>query len=241
MKSFIVALLIVCACGTAMSQPAGESRIPFLGEMAPAFVAESTRGKIKFPEDYFNKWRIILSHPGAFTPVCTSELIEYADLQDVLKKHNAELIVISADGVSSNNEWLKSIETLTYKGKKPAEIKFPIVSDQGFAISKQYGMQHLKSNSTKSIRGVFIVDPGNKIRLIEFYPSEIGRSTHEMLRALIALQESDNRGVLTPANWQVGDDFLIRPPKNMDEFEDMRKNGKETEYYLNWYMWFQKY
>lgn len=240
MKSFIVSLILICTYGPAISQTTPESRVPFLGETAPSFQAESTKGKIKFPEDYFNKWRVILSHPGAFTPVCTSELIELAELQDLVKKLKTELIVISTDGVNSNLEWIKSMEEIAYKGKKTTKIEFPIVSDLGFTISKQYGMQHIMSNSTKNIRGVFIIDPENKIRLINFYPSEIGRNTNEIVRSLMALQESDNQLVLTPANWQQGDDFLLPSPSNKDEFEKMKRNKKDNQYFLTWYMWFRK-
>lgn len=130
---------------------------------------------------------------------------------------------------------------MIYKDKKTKKIEFPIVSDLGFAISRKYGMQHMHSNSTKNIRGVFIIDPDNKIRIITFYPSEVGRNTDEILRSLMAVQESDKQYVLTPANWKKGDDFLLPAPENKDEFETMKRRKKDNQYYLSWYMWFRKY
>ena len=181
-----------------------------------------------------------MSHPAGFTPVCTSELIEFAYLQEDFKKLNTQLIVVSTDGVNSNLEWISSMESIAYNGKKTPQIKFPIVSDIGLEISRKYGMQHPDVSNTKNIRGVFVIDPDNKIRLLEFYPMNIGRNTNEVLRALTALQESDKNNVLTPANWTTGKDFLLPALANKDEFEKMKEKKKENKYYLAWYMWFRK-
>jgi len=215
-------------------------KIPSLGETAPAFEAQTTKGKIKFPDDYYNKWRIIVSHPAAFTPVCTSELIELAYLQEDFKKLKTEIIVVSTDGVNSNLEWIKSMEEMLYKDKQTPKINFPIVSDIGLEISKKYGMQHPNISNTKNVRGVFIIDPENKIRLLEFYPLNIGRNTEELKRVLIALQESDKHNVLTPANWNAGDDYMLPAPASKDEFEKQKNKKKANEYFLAWYMWFKK-
>jgi len=216
-----------------MAQEIKPTRIPALGEYAPAFEANSTRGDIKFPDNYFDKWRIILSHPAGFTPVCTSEIIELANMQEDFKKLKTEIIIISTDGVNSNLEWIKSMESVEYKGKKTNKINFPIISDLGFEISRKYGMQHPFSSSTKNIRGVFIIDPENKIRMIMFYPNNIGRNMEEIKRVLTALQESDKQSVLTPANWKPGEDFLLPPPSSLDEFEKI-KNKKTVLSGLNY-------
>ncbi|MDD3878346.1 MAG: peroxiredoxin [Bacteroidales bacterium] len=240
MKTLILTIILISSYSIGFAQNQINTRIPLLGEVAPSFEAESTKGNIKFPEDYFNKWRIILSHPGSFTPVCTSELIEFAEIQEELKRLKTELIVISTDGLNSNLQWIKSMEEMTYRGLNTKKIDFPIISDLGFEISRNYGMQQLQSNSTKNIRGVFIIDPENKIRLISFYPTEIGRNTNEILRALIALQESDKQNVLVPANWVTGEDLMLPPPANQDEFERMKRRQTVSQYYLDWYMWFQR-
>jgi len=50
-------------------------RIPLIGENAPSFTTETTTGIINFPFDFGNNWKMILSHPMDFTPVCSTELI----------------------------------------------------------------------------------------------------------------------------------------------------------------------
>lgn len=241
MKPIIITqIFVLLFVFQALAQNDPQIRVPMLGETAPSFEAISTTGTVKYPGDYYNKWRIIFSHPGAFTPVCTSELIELANLQENFKNLKTELIVISTDGVNSNLEWIKSMEAMPYKERKTPKIKFPILSDIGLDISKKYGMQHPVISNTKNIRGVFIIDPDNKIRLIEFYPMSIGRNLEELKRALIALQESDKHSVLTPANWKSGEDYLLAPPANQEDFEKQKEKKKADQYFLDWYMWFKK-
>ena len=72
-------------------------RVPLIGEDAPAFEAETTQGKIRFPDDYKGKWVILFSHPADFTPVCTTEFMTFAKIEPELKALNCELIGLSID------------------------------------------------------------------------------------------------------------------------------------------------
>ncbi|OFY36697.1 MAG: hypothetical protein A2W91_03425 [Bacteroidetes bacterium GWF2_38_335] len=215
-------------------------RIPLIGETAPSFIAESTEGKLNFPDDYFSKWKIIFSHPAAFTPVCSTELLELAKLQGKFKKLNTGILVLSTDGVNSHLEWQKSLETIKYQGGETVDIDFPLISDKTLEISKLYGMIHPNYSSTRDIRGVFIIDPSNKIRAMMFYPSETGRNMDEIMRTLIALQSSDDKNILTPANWDPGEDVLLESPTTEKESEKLSKNKNPDIYNLTWYLWFTK-
>jgi len=214
--------------------------IPSLNEAAPAFTAISTQGEVKYPNDFYNKWVIIFSHPADFTPVCTTEIWELAHHQDEFANLNTKLIVISTDGLNSHLEWIKSIESLEYKGMKPTKIKFPLISDVNMSISKMYGMQHPYENSTQNVRGIFIISPKGYIQYIAFYPSYVGRNINEIIRVLTALQESYVNDVLTPVNWQKGDDYLLLPPKSIEMSEKMKEKNDPNFYNYNWYMWFKK-
>jgi peroxiredoxin 2/4 len=213
-------------------------RIPLIGEVAPSFTAETTEGILNFPEDYGRKWKILFSHPQDFTPVCTSEILELAVLQEEFDKLGVKLVVISADPVDSHKEWIKAMEGLNYKGRINVKIKFPLVSDTNLEISKKYGMIHPQSNTTKSVRGVFIIDPDNIVQALYFYPMNVGRSTEEIVRMVQALQTVSSDKVMTPANWMLGDDLLVPfPPKT--ELNDP-KNAPEGLYRIAWFMWFKK-
>jgi len=211
-----------------------------IGESAPTFVAESTMDTIKFPGDYYNKWKILFSHPADFTPVCSTEILELASKKEEFNKLNTKLVVISTDGLNSHIEWVKSLEGINYKGNEKVMIDFPIVSDHSLLISKSYGMIHPKSSTTRNVRGVFIIDPDDKIRAIFFYPSTTGRNIEEIKRTLIALQLTEKKNVLTPADWTPGQDVLIPSPQNIKEANKLEEKNDPKLYSLAWYLWFTK-
>jgi peroxiredoxin (alkyl hydroperoxide reductase subunit C) len=249
MKKFLLFIVaVLCTMTQLLSQTASGSRqetkedrnfrMPLIGENAPSFTAESTNGTINFPDDFGRKWKILFSHPADFTPVCSTEILEMASLQSELDKLGIKLLVISTDALETHLQWKKSMESLNLNNKEGVSIKFPLVEDDNLAISKKYGMIHPSSNSTKSVRGVFIIDPGNVIQAIYFYPMSIGRNTDELLRMVTALQTTSTGNVLTPVNWKKGNDLLVPIPPKTDE------NGKPTVidgYYSPvWYLWYKK-
>jgi len=213
-------------------------RIPLIGESAPSFTAESTSGTINFPNDYGNYWKIILSHPMDFTPVCSTELIELAKLQDEFEKIGVKLLVVSTDPLDTHEQWKAILENIDYKEYNPQKINFPILDDSDLVIAKLYGMIHLETDNNKDVRGVFIIDPENKIRAEYFYPQEIGRNMDEVLRTVIALQTSDRDKIMTPANWEIGNDVIVPFPLK----ENMALMNKESgDYYqYSWFMIFKK-
>lgn len=241
----LIALLAILATGQLFAQDnkpeiKQEVRIPLIGETAPSFTAESTNGKITFPNDFYGKWKIMFSHPAAFTPVCSSELIEIADMQEDFDKLDTKVIVVSTDGVNSHLAWKKSMESIRYHDKETPKINFPLVTDNNLEISRKYGMIHSYSSTTRDVRGVFIIDPNEKIRAIFFYPMNIGRNIDEIKRTLIALQTADNKNVLTPANWMPGEDVLIPAPKTEADADKLAAKKDPTLRELAWYMWLKK-
>ncbi|HZY24230.1 MAG TPA: peroxiredoxin [Bacteroidales bacterium] len=213
-------------------------RIPLIGESAPSFTAESTNGTINFPDDFGAKWKILFSHPQDFTPVCSTEILQLAKMQDEFDKLGIKLIVVSTDELETHLEWKKSMEALKLNEEESVKIKFPIVDDDKRIIAKEYGMIHPSSNSTRDVRGVFIIDPDNVIQAIYFYPSNVGRNTDELLRMVTALKTAASGNVLIPANWRAGNDVLVPIPPKTDPV------GKpivpEGYYSPIWYLWFKK-
>jgi peroxiredoxin 2/4 len=237
---YVFSLLFVLSTSMLFSQENKEVRIPLIGETAPSFTAESTRGKITFPDDFYGKWKILFSHPAAFTPVCTTELIELAEMQPELEKLDTKVAVISTDGLNSHLAWVKSMESIRYKDKDPVKINYPLISDNGLEISKKYGMIHSYSSTTRDVRGVFIIDPNDKIRAIFFYPMNVGRNMDEIKRTLIALQTAEGKNILTPANWIPGSDVLIPAPKTEAEADKLAGKMDPDLHEIVWYLWFKK-
>ena len=232
--------IFILSVFTNAQSPPDQQPIPLLGDEAPSFEANSTQGLINFPSDYFGKWKIMMSHPADFTPVCSTEILDLAEMQDEFKKLNTQLLVLSTDGINSHLDWIRSLEKIQEKEGRKVGVNFPLVPDVGLEISKQYGMIHSGMSSTKTVRGVFFINPDNKICAIFFYPVSTGRNLEEIKRTLLALQESDKKNVLTPSNWEPGDDCLLESPKSREEAEKLAQKNDPNLYSLDWYIWYKR-
>ncbi len=184
--------------------------MPRIGDPAPEFKAVTTQGNIHFPNDYKGSWVILFSHPADFTPVCTSEFMTFASMQDQFAKANCKLVGLSVDGLYSHIAWLRTIkEKIEYKGMKNIEVTFPLIEDITMEVAKKYGMMMPGESNTKAVRAVFVIDPKGTIRTIIYYPLSLGRNFDELYRVVVALQTADAFSVATPADWRPGDDVIV--------------------------------
>ncbi len=213
--------------------------IPLLGSKAPSFKAESTLGKIKFPDDFGKSWKILLSHPKDFTPVCSSEILELSHQQSDYEKLNVKVIVLSVDHVDQHKAWVDALNEVTYKDRAPVKIDFPIIDDSDYKISNKYGMIHPEVSAAENIRAVFIIDPDNFIRSINFYPMQVGRNMAEIKRTIVALQTIDeHKSDVAPANWQPGEELMV-PYLTVEEKKEIGNPDSKIEQ-VTWFMNFRK-
>ncbi len=236
---FLSALILALALSVTSAQQGSSQRIPLIGTRAPSFKAPSTNGPIAFPDDFDGKWKILFAHPRDFTPVCSSEILDLAYRQQDFKDLNTQIVVMSVDRMVSHRSWKADLEDIDFKGRGKVHIDFPLVVDSSYAISYKYGMVDTQSKAGQSVRGVFIIDPQNTVRAFQFYPSEVGRNTDEILRALQALQAHDSHDdVVMPVNWKPGDDFMkaYLTPEDKEELH----NSDPSIYFINWYMIYMK-
>jgi len=193
-----------------MSAESAFGSFPLIGDPLPELNVKTTHGMKNLPGDYKGKWFVLFSHPGDFTPVCTTEFVAFQQLHPKFRELNTELIGLSIDQVFSHIKWVEWIGE-----KLDTEIEFPVIADDMGEVSKKLGMLH-PGKGTNTVRAVIIVDPQGIVRTIFYYPQEIGRNMDEILRAIKALQTSDKYKVATPANWPnnslLGDKVIIPPP-----------------------------
>lgn len=216
-------------------------KMPLIGDYAPSFEAITTQGKIKFPEDYKGKWVILFSHPADFTPVCTTEFMTFAAMDDEFKALNTELIGLSIDSLHAHIAWLRAInEKIEWKGMKNIEVKFPLIEDIKMDVAKKFGMIQPNQSSTQAVRAVFIIDPEAKVRTILYYPLSMGRNFDEIKRIILALQKADNDQVATPADWRPGDDVIVPAPGSCGAAKDRMSKPPKDMYCLDWFMCFKK-
>jgi len=236
MKKTSLILIFLLSVTIIHSQDNENTRIPVIGEKAPSFTVQSTNGKINFPKDFGSSWKVLFSHPQDFTPVCTSEILEVAFMQDEFDKLNTKFLILSVDSLDTHTSWKKAMEDLNYKGRGPVKINIPLASDRNYIVSKEYGMIHEASTSKKTVRAVFIIDPDNTIQTILYYPMSVGRNIDEIKRTIIALQTVAKNDISTPANWQQGNDVLLRVKPSA---ADMSKPDNGI-YEVAWFMIYKK-
>jgi peroxiredoxin (alkyl hydroperoxide reductase subunit C) len=209
--------------------------MPRIGDKAPSFHAVTTQGEINFPKEYEGKWVILFSHPADFTPVCTSEFMTFASMEEKFNQANCKLVGLSVDGLYSHIAWLRTIkEKIEYKGMKNVEVNFPLIEDITMEVAKKYGMIQPGESSTKAVRAVFFIDPKGIIRTIIYYPLSLGRNFEELYRVLVALQTADAFSIATPADWQPGDDVIVPPAGSCGTAKD-RMEGKEDMKCYDWF------
>ncbi len=215
--------------------------MPLIGDAAPPFKAKTTMGEINFPADYAGKWVILFSHPADFTPVCTTEFMTFASMQDEFRKMNVELVGLSIDSIYAHIAWLRTIkEKIEFRGMKNVEVKFPLIEDLKMDVAKKYGMVQPNASSTQAVRAVFIIDDKTIVRAVIYYPLSCGRNMQEIKRLVLAMQKADNEGIATPANWQPGDDVIIPAPGSCGAAKDRVENKEEGKYCLDWFMCLRK-
>jgi alkyl hydroperoxide reductase subunit AhpC len=194
-----------------------------LGEIAPDFEQDSTQGRIRFHEWLGNSWGVLFSHPKDFTPVCTTELAEVAQLKGEWDRRGVKPIGLSVDPADSHKGWEKDIEETQGQA-----LNFPVLADADRKVSELYGMIHPAADPAVTVRTVFVIDPAKKIRLMLTYPPSTGRNFREILRAIDSLQLTDAHKVATPVNWEQGEPVIIVPSVSDAEAKERFPQGWKT-------------
>lgn len=197
--------------------------MPRIGDPAPDFEALTTTGPIKFSEYIKGSWTILFSHPADFTPVCTTELSGFAQEKKWFADRNTKLIGESIDSIHSHVAWVQAV-----REKTGVYMDFPIIADIDMKVAHLYGMLHDNASSTAAVRAVFFIDPKGIIRLIMYYPLNVGRNMEEIKRVLEAMQTVDANNCAMPLNWKKGDKVIVPPPKTLKDL-DARLNEKGIE------------
>ncbi|MCK9174156.1 MAG: peroxiredoxin [Desulforhopalus sp.] len=205
--------------------------MPLLGDAFPELHVQTTHGPMNIPGDMKGKWFVLFSHPADFTPVCTTEFVAFQNRYDKFEALDCKLIGMSIDQVFSHIKWIQWI-----KDELGVDIKFPIVAAND-AVALKLGMLH-PGKGTNTVRAVFIVDPESKVRLIMYYPQEVGRNMDEIVRAVKALQISDQQGALAadwPNNDLIGDRIIMPPATNQADAEKRLQKSDTFECFDWWF------
>ncbi len=200
--------------------------MPRIGDPAPDFTAVTTHSPaMKFSEWQGGSWVVLFSHPADFTPVCSTELCEFARRADEFAGLNTKLIGLSIDSIHSHLAWRQNLVTTM-----GVELPYPIIADLDTRVAQLYGMIHPGESATVTVRAVFVIDPKRVIRAIIYYPLNAGRNVDEVVRILKALQTVDAHACATPVNWVPGEKVVVPPPKVVDDVaERLSHKGKDYD------------
>lgn len=205
-----------------------------IGQRAPEFEANTTMGKVSL-NDYAGKWLILFSHPGDFTPVCTTEMIAFTKAHTYFKQLNTELLGLSVDSNSSHLAWVYDIYCRT-----GIKISFPIIADRNGEIARRYGMISNDISNTETVRNVYIIDDKGIIRTILIYPMNVGRFIPEIIRIVQALQMADCAQGSTAANWIPNQPVIVSPPKTYEELVERVSEIENNRNGISWYLSFKE-
>jgi thioredoxin-dependent peroxiredoxin len=183
-----------------------------LGDTAPNFTADSSIGTLDLYEYLGNSWGVLFSHPGDYTPVCTTELGRTAALKEEFAKRNTKVLAVSVDPLDKHKGWVNDINET-----QNVEVDFPILADPDRKISELYDMIHPNASLTATVRSLFIIGPDKKVKLIITYPASTGRNFVEVLRVIDSLQLTAEYSVATPADWKDGEDVIVVPALSTED------------------------
>ena len=198
----------------------------------PSLKLQTTKGTISLPDDYSGKWILFFSHPGDFTPVCTTEFVAFQSQLHEFEKRNTQLIGLSVEQVYSHLKWIEWI-----KQNLSVDITFPIIADPIGHIANLLDL--LGEEGTSTVRNVIIISPAGVVKAILIYPKEVGRNIYEIIRLLDALQLVEKRNIATPANWPqnnlIGQQVILPAAKTSDEIK--KRESEVANGSFNYYDW----
>ena len=148
-----------------------------INDLAPNFTADSTAGTLSLHEWIGEGYAILFSHPKDFTPVCTTEFGDVAQLAPEFSKRNTKVMGVSVDSVEDHQKWKRDIAAFA-----GAPADFPIIDDTSLQVAKLYDMlpteaylpEGRTAQNSATVRTVFIIGPDKKIRLMILTPCRSG-------------------------------------------------------------------
>jgi alkyl hydroperoxide reductase subunit AhpC len=203
-----------------------------IGDVAPDFTADTTKGRISLHEWLGDSWGMLFSHPKDFTPVCTTELGYLAKCQPDFEARNVKVIGLSVDPVDDHHRWLEDIKDVT-----GGAVAYPIIADHDLKVAQLYDMLPADAGSSaegrtavnnQTVRTVYLIGPDKLIKAMLVYPMSSGRNFDEVLRLIDSCQLTAEHKVATPVNWKLGEDVIIVPSLSDEAAREQFPDGWTT-------------
>lgn len=168
--------------------------------------------------DYKGKWVLLFFYPADFTFVCPTELLGISDRYEEFKQAGVEVLGVSTDTKYSHFQWMKQ----PAKEGGVAGIRYPLVEDQGAAITRAYGVS--TPDGRKALRAAFLIDPNGVVQHATVNANNVGRSVDETLRVIQAFQyAAQHPDEVCPIDWKPGQTAMKPTERGKKEYFEKRR------------------
>lgn len=188
-----------------------------VGKKAPQFTASAVVNGEEIVEDFNleqfagKKYVMLFFYPKDFTFVCPTELHAFQSKKEEFEKLGVELVAVSTDTEQSHWGWMQ----LSKDQGGIQGITYPVVADTNKTIAANYDVlagsyyyddnDELKAEGEMvAYRGLFLIDKDQIVRHQIVNDLPLGRNVDEALRMVKALQFTEEKGEVCPANWDEG-------------------------------------
>jgi len=153
------------------------------GTPAPDFTLQTTPDQTVSLRDFLGRPVVLVFYPADWSPVCGDQLSLYNEVLTEFKKHKAEVLGISVDGI-----WCH----LAFE--KDRKLRFPLLSDfepKG-DVARKYGV--FRQSSGVAERALFVIDSEGTIRWSTVSPIGVNPGADGILTALEELSVRKQAG-----------------------------------------------
>jgi peroxiredoxin len=143
------------------------------GAPAPEFRLHTTPDQEVSPSDFRGQPLILAFYPADWSPVCSDQMVLYQEVMPEFKRHNAQVLGISVDGVWCHLAFAK------YNN-----IRFPLLADfepKGSA-ARAYNAYHAREGVSE--RALFVIDPKGAVYWSYVSPIGVNPGADGILQAL---------------------------------------------------------
>src|SRR5262245_26180073 len=143
------------------------------GTPAPDFSLLTTPDQSVSLQEFLGGPVVVVFYPADWSPVCSDQLALYNEILPEFKKHQAQILAVSGDGI-----WCH----LAFS--KDRKLRFPLLSDfepRG-EVARKYGVYRKPEGVSE--RALFVVDPEGTIRWSYVSPIGVNPGADGILSAL---------------------------------------------------------
>lgn len=136
-----------------------------VGEKAPEFELESTKGRIRLSKLLSSGRVLIAFYTEDATPSCSTEIATLVDVYEPVRALGGEIVAVSADDMVSHREFAERLD-----------VEFPLASDTEMVAAQIYDVVS-EEDAKRSRRALFVIEQDGTVAYIAdpFSPNSLSQ------------------------------------------------------------------